>query len=64
VGRLAKVSSYELVDGRRHWVGRIVSCEDGLLTLNLENEKAGARIPCAKIAHGHLEVEFPGRVSG
>jgi ribosome maturation factor RimP len=59
VGRLAKVSSYELVEGRRHWTGRIVSCEGGLLTLNLENEKAGARIPCAKIAHGHLEVEFP-----
>jgi ribosome maturation factor RimP len=58
VGRLAKVSSYELVDGRRHWVGRIVSCEDGLLTLNLEKEKAGARIPCDKIAHGRLEVEF------
>jgi len=64
VGRLAKVSSYELVEGRRHWTGRIVSCEGGLLTLNLENEKAGARIPCAKIAHGHLEVEFPGRDSG
>ncbi len=64
VGRLAKVSSYELVDGRRHWTGRILSCEDGLLTLNLENEKAGARIPCAKIAHGSLEVEFPGRDSG
>jgi ribosome maturation factor RimP len=59
VGRLAKVSSYELVDGQRHWTGRIVACEDGVLTLNLENETAGARIPCTKIAHGRLEVEFP-----
>ena len=59
VGRLAKLSSYELVDGRRHWTGRIVSCEDGVVTLSLEEEGAEARIPCARIAHGRLEVEFP-----
>ena len=63
-GRLAKVSSYELVDGRRHWTGRIVSCEDGLVTLDLEDERTGAQIPYAKIAHGRLEVEFPSRASG
>jgi ribosome maturation factor RimP len=61
VGRLAKVSSYEPVDGRRHWTGRIVSCEDGFLTLRLEKEKATARVPFTKISHGRLEVEFPGR---
>ena len=59
VGRLAKVSSYELVEERRHWTGRILSCEDGVLTLSLETEGACARIPIAKIAHGRLEVEFP-----
>ncbi len=59
VGRLAKLSSYELVGGRRHWTGRIVSCEDGVLALTLENEGEEIRIPCAKIAHGRLEVEFP-----
>jgi ribosome maturation factor RimP len=62
VGRLAKVSSYELVDGRRHWTGRIVEVEQGILTLRLEREKdALARIPLDKIAHGRLEVEFPSR---
>jgi ribosome maturation factor RimP len=61
VGRLAKLSSYELVDGRRHWTGRIDSCEDGVVTLRLEQEGAEARIPWAKIAHGRLEVEFPRR---
>jgi ribosome maturation factor RimP len=59
-GRLARVSSYEAVEGRRHWTGRIVSCEDGVLTLGLEKEKATARVPFAKISHGRLEVEFPG----
>ena len=59
MGRLAKLSSYELIDGRRHWTGRIASCEDGVVTLTLEEESVDARIPCDKIAHGRLEVEFP-----
>jgi ribosome maturation factor RimP len=58
-GSLAKLSSYEPVDGRRHWTGRIVSCEDGVVTLALEKEKTAARVPFAKISHGRLEVEFP-----
>lgn len=61
VGRLAKLSSYELVDGKRQWTGRIASCEDGVVTLNLEKKQASACIPWAKISHGRLEVEFPRR---
>jgi ribosome maturation factor RimP len=60
-GRLAKVSSYELVDGRRHWTGRIVSCEGGYLTLDLGGDATSARIPCDRISHARLEVEFPAR---
>ncbi len=59
VGRLAKVSSYDLVDGRRHWTGRIVACEDGVVTLELEKGEGEARVPFAKVSHGCLEVEFP-----
>jgi len=58
-GRLAKLASYEPVDGRRHWTGRIVSCEGGLVTLDLEKEGGEARVPFAKVSHGRLEVEFP-----
>jgi ribosome maturation factor RimP len=61
VGRLARVSSYEPVDGRRHWTGRIVSCQDGFVTLALDKPAGTARVPFAKVAHGRLEVEFPGR---
>ncbi len=58
-GRLAKLSSYELVDGRRHWTGRLAGLEDGVVSLVLEAEGGKlARIPYAKIAHGRLEVEF------
>ena len=59
VGRLAKLSSFEPVDGRRHLTGRIVACDDGIVTLELVGEKASARIPLAKVSHGRLEVEFP-----
>jgi len=61
VGKLAKLSSYELIDGRRHWSGRIASCEDGVVTLDLEKENATAKVPLGKISHGRLEVEFPGK---
>jgi hypothetical protein len=52
-------SSYEPVEGRRHWTGRIVACDDGIVTLELVGEKASARVPLAKVSHGRLEVEFP-----
>ena len=60
LGRLARISSYEPVDGRRHWTGRLLSVEEGVVSLALQHESgAQARIPLDKIAHGRLEVEFP-----
>jgi ribosome maturation factor RimP len=59
LGRLAKISSYEPFEGRRHWAGRLLSLEDGLISVALDKEGAVARIPLAKIAHARLEVEFP-----
>lgn len=59
VGRLVKISTYETIDGRRHWTGRLQSVDAGVVTVTLEKEKgAAAKIPLAKIAHGRLEVEF------
>jgi ribosome maturation factor RimP len=59
VGRLARVSSYELVEERRHWTGRIESVENGVIGLRLEKEGGAlALVPLAKVAHGRLEVEF------
>jgi ribosome maturation factor RimP len=59
VGRLAKLSSYEPVAGRRHWTGRIVACDGGIVTLELDGESESARVPLAKVSHGRLAVEFP-----
>ncbi len=59
VGRLVKLSSYEPIDGRRHWTGRLQSVAEGVATVVLEKEKgAVCRIPLEKVSHGRLEVEF------
>ncbi|MGE0456520.1 MAG: ribosome maturation factor RimP [Vicinamibacteria bacterium] len=59
VGKLAKLSSYELVEGRRHWTGRIEAVENGEVHLKLEKEGGLlCRIPLDRVAHGRLEVEF------
>ena len=59
VGKLVRLSSYEPIDGRRHWTGRLLAVENGEVGLSLENEGGqAARIPLDKIAHGRLEVEF------
>jgi ribosome maturation factor RimP len=59
VGRLARISSYEPVDGRRHWTGRLLEVGEGAVAVRLESEKdAVCRIPLGKIASARLEVEF------
>ena len=59
IGKLVKVSSYDTVEGRRHWTGRLTAFEEGVLSVTLEKEGGSvARIPFDRIAHGRLEVEF------
>jgi ribosome maturation factor RimP len=59
VGKLAKLSSYEPIDGRRHWSGRLASAEGGVVEIVLEKEGGkSCRVPYDKISHGRLEVEF------
>jgi ribosome maturation factor RimP len=59
-GRLCRVSSYEPVEGRRHWTGRLLGVAEGFVAVRLEKEGGtDFRIPLAKIAHARLEVEFP-----
>jgi ribosome maturation factor RimP len=63
VGKLVKLSTYEPVEGRRHWTGRLLSLEEGVVSLSLEKEKVVARVPLAKVAHARLEVEFPNQAT-
>jgi ribosome maturation factor RimP len=58
-GKLARFSSYEPIDGRRHWTGRLASVEAGVVEVVLEKEGGKrCRVPYEKISHGRLEVEF------
>jgi ribosome maturation factor RimP len=60
VGRLVRLSSYEPVDGRRRWTGRLQGLDAGLVAVQLESEGGvSARIPLDKISSGRLEIEFP-----
>jgi ribosome maturation factor RimP len=59
VGKLAKLSSYEPIGGRRHWTGRLRAASGGVVEIVLEKEGgAVVSVPFAKISHGRLEVEF------
>jgi ribosome maturation factor RimP len=65
VGQLAKVWASEPIDGRRHWTGRILGLEEGVLRIRLEAEgDIEAAIPLAVVTRGRLEVEMPGRHGG
>jgi ribosome maturation factor RimP len=60
VGKLVRLSSYEPVDGRRHWTGRLAGFEEGVASVILEKEGGKVcRVPLPKVSHGRLEVEFP-----
>jgi ribosome maturation factor RimP len=59
-GRLARLSSYEPIDGRRRFCGRILGVEAGLVRLQLESEGGLlVSLPLERVASGRLEVEFP-----
>jgi ribosome maturation factor RimP len=55
-GRLAKVVTKEPMDGQSAFAGRIVSVEDGQVTL--EQGRKRHRVPVARIKRGNLDVEF------
>lgn len=55
-GRLARVSTTEVLDDRKRFLGRIREVDDRELTL--EGSKSTWRIPLESIAKAKLEVEF------
>lgn len=59
-GRLVAISTFEPVQGRRHFAGRLKSFESGIATVVDEKETEYA-IPGQKISKARLEVEFQRR---
>lgn len=56
-GQTVRVTLFEPIDGRRHFQGRILSCDGETIRLALD-EGASVDLPFAKVAGGHLVVEF------
>jgi ribosome maturation factor RimP len=55
-GKKARVSTYAPVDGQRNFLGKIVSCADGRLTIDDETGKTVA-LELQSIARARLESE-------
>jgi ribosome maturation factor RimP len=59
-GRRIQLSSYEPIEGRRHWQGILRGIADGQVRVELDREGGlSAAIPLSKVAHARLVVEFP-----
>jgi ribosome maturation factor RimP len=56
VGRLAKVKTKSAENGRRHFIGRILSVENGVLKLDEDGQEH--EIPMSGIESGRLQVEL------
>jgi ribosome maturation factor RimP len=56
-GRQVAISTFEPIQGRRHIVGRLISLESGIVTVE-SDQKTRYEIPREKISKARLEVEF------
>ncbi len=56
MGRLARISTTEVLDDRKRFLGRILEVDDS--ELKLEGSKRTWRIPLESIAKAKLEIEF------
>jgi len=56
-GKLAAIHTFEPIEGRRHFVGRLKSLEDGVVTV-VDTEGHPWAIPRGLISKARLEVEF------
>jgi ribosome maturation factor RimP len=56
-GRLVAISTFEPIQGRRHFTGRLKSFESGIATV-VDEKQTEYAIPRQKISKARLEVEF------
>ena len=56
-GKLVKISLYEPQEGKKTFIGRIISTRDQKVVLKEKSDKI-INIPIADIAKGKLEIEF------
>ena len=57
-GKLVKVNTYGPVGDKREHVGKVVSCDEEIVAIELKGEKIIRKIPLDKISRARLEIEF------
>ncbi len=60
-GKKVRIRTYEPIDGQRKFKGRLISCADGIVSIEVDaakNEKKKIMIPHGSIASARLEIEL------
>lgn len=57
-GKFVKVNTYGPVEDKREHVGKVVSCDEKVVAIELKGEKIIRKIPLDKISRARLEIEF------
>lgn len=57
-GKLVRVNTYGPVDDKREHVGKVVSCDDKIVEIELKSEGVIRKISLDKISRARLEIEF------
>lgn len=56
--KFVRVNTYGPVDDKREHVGKVVSCDDKIVEIELKSERVIRKIPLDKISRARLEIEF------
>ena len=56
-GKLVKVNTYGPVGDKREHVGKVVSCDEKIVAIELKGEKIIRKIPLDKISRARLEID-------
>lgn len=57
-GKLVRINTYGPVDNKREHVGKVLSCDDESVIIELKDINTTRKVPLDKIAKARLEIEF------
>lgn len=57
-GRKVKIETVNPIEGRKRFVGSLIGCQDGIISLALEKGEQPLSIPLKEVAKARLKVEL------
>ena len=57
-GRKVKIETVNPIEGRKRFVGSLIGCQDGIISLALEKGEQPLTIPLKEVAKARLKVEL------